>query len=330
MPPKRSAIEQRREQIAAQIAHLRERLTVKTRQDYTSDFRYLQWLKQSHALINELLDELSIINDPGEYNELPMVVVADELGLSLKQVRQLINLGEIDATGKHAHEYISRNELERLAKLGPSEILRLSKQELDVIFSQAVDDLRSSDIVSAERSYRRLKARQTSIGTHALAVEIALNLVRGKFEEARRVVQFILQEIPHEREMLGDHIARFLRGVCFKSQKVRAAILDLLKQLSDITKSTIQADSNVDDLQSSSIYIASVFAQALALLKPNIIPANRSNEFHQFLKDSVFTALYAEATSHASVKSKAFLMTTEQRIPYYWEPAKLLEDLHEK
>jgi hypothetical protein len=80
MPKKRSAVEQRREQIVAQVERLRRRLASRTRKDYSTNFHYERWVAQSNALIDELLAELSVLEDPGEYDQLPPAVVAEELG----------------------------------------------------------------------------------------------------------------------------------------------------------------------------------------------------------------------------------------------------------
>jgi hypothetical protein len=42
--------------------------------------------------------ELSILNNPGEYDQLPPAIVAADLGMSTAKVRLLINGGEILAS----------------------------------------------------------------------------------------------------------------------------------------------------------------------------------------------------------------------------------------
>ena len=64
MPRKISAIEQRRRQITAQVERLHCRLASRTRKDYSTEFHYERWVAQSHALIEELLAELSVLEDP--------------------------------------------------------------------------------------------------------------------------------------------------------------------------------------------------------------------------------------------------------------------------
>jgi hypothetical protein len=135
---KRSAVELRREQITAQVEHLLGQLSSKTRKDFTTDFRHENCKRRSHSLIDELRAELSSLEDPGDYDELPAAVIADELGLRLDQIRELIRLGEVEATGRRTHERVSRRELERLAYMGTGEILKRAEESADVVFEQAV------------------------------------------------------------------------------------------------------------------------------------------------------------------------------------------------
>jgi len=161
--PRKSAVERRSGQIAAQLEHLRTQLAKKSRKDYTSDFRYRIWLKKSHELIAELLNELSALNEPGEYDALPAAIIADELNLRLDEVQLLIRRGEIITTGKPAHERISREELGRLAELGPAELMRLSSQDADTVFKEAVNRLRGG-----ERLINEFKAVLSEVGVRPI------------------------------------------------------------------------------------------------------------------------------------------------------------------
>jgi hypothetical protein len=331
MPKRRSAVEQRKEQITAQIQHLHTQFSAKTRQDYTTEFRYEMWLKQSNNLIDELLDEITALNEPGEYNELPMAIVADELGLSLHQVKNLIKIGEIEVTGRRAHERVSRKELERLAKLGTDEILKRSRQNVDEVFIQAVASLRNGDLDMAEESYRRLKARQSIIGNQALATEIAIHLVKGMYEKVGQVVRFIHKEKFYDRLTIGTYLAEFLRDVHFKDRNARTDMLHLIKPLiNSEVKESIRTSKAPDDLQFAAMYISEVVIEGLEefFMRSSLSTSQRA-EFYQLMRDRIFSALYAEAHSFASFKSKAFIITTKQRVPYYWEPARLIEILHE-
>lgn len=329
MPQKRSAVEQRTEQITNQIERLRRQLASKTRKDYSSDFHYERWIRKSRELIDELLEELSVLNDPGEYDELPVAVVADEIGLRLDQVKQLIKLGDVTASGKRAHERVNRRELERLAGLGIDELLRRSSQRADAVFGEAVSHLRCGDVASAERAYLRLKARQSCVGNHALATEVAIKLTKGLYVEAGRVIKFILTEKFYERGEVGSYLAEFVRGACFRDEDSRAVISDLLKPLLDVSPEIALTDWSPEDLQATAMHITSVVVEGLEELEMLSPPVNQRDEFYRLMRDRIFTVLYARANLYTSTKSRMFILAAKQRLPLYWEQARLPEDLRE-
>ena len=327
MRTKKSAIVRRKEEINKQVAELRGRLSSKSRQDFTTDFRYQNWIKESQQLINILLDELSCLEDPGEYDELPAAVVADELGLSLKHVRSLIKLGEIEATGKQAHERIGRRELERLVLLSPTELNRLADTGVDDIFREAVSSLRSGDIVSTERTYRRLKARETCIGERAISVEIALKLARGQFEGAERTIKFVLREKFDARNLIGSYLLEFLRGVYFKSPEARKDILRSIKPLVNETW-TNQSD-NTDDLQLRAMYITTIINDFIFEQGSTVLVCYKG-ELHRSLVNGIYTALAAETQAQYSQRSQEFIVASKLKMPLFWEPATLPKELHEQ
>lgn len=330
MPRKRSAVEQRREQILKQVEHLRARLATKSRKDYTSDFRYRTWLKLSRELLDELTGELNELDEPGEYDALPPAVVTDELGLRLEDVRLLIRLGDIETTGRKAHERVSREELQRLAALGAAELMRLSRQDAPAVFEESVACLRRGDVHAAERSYRRLRARQSVIGTHALAAEIAIKLARGMYDEARRVISFVLREKFDERSAVGTHLTEFLRGVCFKDPAAEANTFRLLKPLfAGDPDAQARMGTALSDLQSRAMYITAAIKRDIEDLVLRPLPAKDKEEIDRVILSAVFSALYAEAHSHRSLRCATFMLSTEQWIPHYWAPAELREELRE-
>lgn len=331
MSKKRSAIEQRKEKVSAQIAHLRKQLTSKTRKDFTTDFRYSVWIKQSNTLIEELLQELSILEEPGEYNELPVAVIAEELGLSFEQIRQLIKIGEIEAIGKRAHERVNRKELERLARLGADGILKQSREKVEDIFRQAVSQVRSSDVTSTERSYRRLKARQSIIGNYTLATEIAIQLVQGMYEEAERVIKFILHHKLSDSIMIGTYLGEFLQNVSFKNQRAKTNVLRVLKQFFDNeVRETIVRSEDPNNLELTAMYITTVVRNSVEkAITPSLSPSERT-DFYQLIKDSVFSALYAEAHKDTSLQCQLFVLSANQVIPTYWGVPSLFAELLEE
>jgi hypothetical protein len=275
MPKKSSAVEQRREQITTQVERLRRQLASKTRKDYSTDFRYERWIRQSRELIDELLEELSALNEPGEYDQLPVAVVADEIGLRLDQIKQLIKLGDVKVAGRRAHERVSRRELERLARLGIDELLRQSSQSADAVFGEAVSQLRRGDVASTERAYLRLKARQSCVGNHALATEVALKLIKGLYAEAERVIKFILTEKSYERGVIGSYLSEFVREACFRDEDARVVISDLLKPLLDVSPEIDPTDRGPENLQATAMHIILVVGEGLEELKMLSPPVNQ-------------------------------------------------------
>lgn len=329
MPRKRSAVEQRRKQILKQVEHLRARLATKSRKDYTSDFRYQTWLKLSRELIDELLGELNELDEPGEYDALPPAVVSDELGLRLEDVRLLIKLGEIEAIGKRSHERVSREELGRLAGLGAAELMGLARQDAPAVFKEAVTYLRRGDVSAAQRSYKRLKARQSVIGTHALATEIAIKLARGKYDEAEHVIRFVLTEKLDDRSAVGAYLTEFLRGVCFREPEAEANTLRLLKPLfAGASYARTWTGTFASELQSHAMYITTAIKRGIGDLVVQL-PAHERAGIDRLLLNAVFSTLYAEAHSHSSIKSATFVLSIKQMIPHYWIPAQLHEELSE-
>src|SRR4051794_13115146 len=111
MAPRSRPIAQRVHTVSAQISRLRGRLSTKSRNNFPSESHYLTWLEKTNELLSELEGEIAALTDPGEYDQLPPAVVAEELGTTTAKVRLLIKGGEILAAGKSAHEYVSREEL---------------------------------------------------------------------------------------------------------------------------------------------------------------------------------------------------------------------------
>jgi hypothetical protein len=217
-----SEVKKRREQINGQLDRVRLRLALKSAGRYTNEGTYKYQRRRADKLIAELEDELSMLAWPGEYAELAVATVADELGITCKQVRGLIKSGEIEATGNAAHERISRTELERIAVLGAAELLRLARQESADIFKEAVPHLQSGDLELSERAYRRLKGRGAWGEAYAPTFLLCLEIVKGEFESARDSIRLIQEcNDPFERAAIVDCLRRLLTEMHYMSNIAR-------------------------------------------------------------------------------------------------------------
>jgi hypothetical protein len=327
MLTKESAVGRRREQIDRQLAHLRARLAGKSRKQFTSDFRYRSWLKSTTELIDELIDESSALDDPGEYDELPLAVIADELGLSLNQVKRLVVLGEIETTGTRAHRRVERAELCRLARLGSEGLLDLSRQGVEHIFEEAVRRLKAGDDNAAERAYNRIKARETCVGNHALTLEITLSLVRGGYEDAERAIKFVLRERHGYRGAICFHLTQALRGVCFQRIESKKQALALLKMLDAGGANSVEFRPEPgSSIELTALYVATAVRSAIRAQVAEHLPPERQDEFFRLIGDGAFTALYAMAHADICIKSMSYMVNVKCKIPHLWEPPQLLEE----
>lgn len=225
----KSEVEKRSEQISLQLDRVRPRLAQKADGRYANEGTYKYQRRRAAQLIAELEEELSMLSCPGEYAELAVATVADELGLTCKQVRSLIRLGEIEATGRVAHERVSRVEMERIVALGAAELLRLGRQESAAIFKEAMPRLQAGDLEFSERAYRRLTGRGAWSEAYGPAFLLCLEVAKGEIESARDTIRLIQEcEDPFERRTTIACVRRLLTGGMPLKSEIAREIRDQL------------------------------------------------------------------------------------------------------
>lgn len=340
---RRSAVEDRRGQITRQLDHLRSQLAKRSPSHYANENVYRRQSNRSHDLISDLEGELLILDCAGEYDELPAAVVADELGLTYEQVRGLIKLGEIAATGRTAHERVCRRELERISTVGVPTLLRLGKEEPADIFEQAIPLLQNSDLEAAGRAYRRLVARQSWRGPHAPAFLVGLELVSGKLDDALSSVKLIYEhENQQKRLMIMTYLGRLLQGMMLEENGAR----ELRNQLIILAEGAIAAGRRVEnqpkrsrkkrlgELQQQAIYLTTSVMNELrkCQLRGRYFIADASlqttdEETLQIIRDAIYTALYAEVFYEESSLSRIYVDMLRGMIPNSYTPANLLKTL---
>jgi hypothetical protein len=328
MPRKRSAVEQRREQIIAQVGSLRQRLTSKTRKDYRSDFHYERWMGRSRALIDELLAELSILDEPGEYDQLPPAVVAEELGTTTAKVRLLIKGGEILASGKPAHEYVSREELAVACETGVEELLRRLEQDAAEVFEESIEYLRQGQPRLAERARRRLVARESVAGAFALSYEMALFLVRGNLDEVDARLRFIRRAEDAVRARLLRNLRRILRGVSFQDEAMTAIAQRLLH--ADETREEDDRKvfgSKLDELQQLAMFTTTVVFGEIERWRKMTSKKGHEEQLREIIRSAVYSSLHAHQSYDRLGSSKEFVDAVRVMMPRYYQPAKLIGDL---
>jgi hypothetical protein len=338
-----SEVEKRREQIGQQLDQVRLRLAHKTAGRYPSEAAYRYQQRRARELVADLEGELLALECPGEYDELAVATVADELGITCNQIRYLIKSGEIEGTGKGGHERVSRVELERITALGAAELLRLSRQESAEIFEEAVPHLRSGDLELSERAYRRLRARGSWQEPYVSAFLLCLEIAKGDFESARAKIKIIHEcEDPFEKAEMLTSLKRLLREMRPTSDGAQAFREQLLMSTEGAaipaTRSnrSLSKGSNkeVDELQHRAAYLAAAVQLELRKHEPRrkrtklAVHAEAPDEkFDLLLRSTIYTALYAEATCQKAETSRMYVAAINSMMPAKYQPAVLLESL---
>jgi hypothetical protein len=328
MPRKISAVEQRRKQIAAQVEHLRRRLTSRTRKDYSTDFHYERWVAQSNALIEELLAELSMLEDPGEYDQLPPAVVAEELGTTTAKVRLLIKGGEILASGSPAHEYVIREELAEACETGLKELTRRLGQEAHEIFEESIAYLHQGRLRLAERACRRLIARESIAGTFALPYETALLIAKSDLDEVEAKLRFIRRAEDAERGRLLYNLRRILRGMSFQDSAAKAVAERLLYgSESRYAEGRKVLSSKLEEPQQLATFITTVIFNEIDRRWKKKLRTGRREELHEIVLSAVYSSLHAHESYDRLASSKEFVDAIRTLMPRYCKPPKLIEEL---
>lgn len=328
MSPRSRPIAQRTRIIIARIASLKEQLSSRTRDSFASDYHYRTWCEKTNALLSELEDELSVLNEPGEYDQLPPAAVAEELGTTTDKVRQLIKAGEILATGKPAHEYVSREELAAACEAGLTELLRRMGQEVPQIFEESLKYLHRGLMDLAERACRRLVARESLAGGFALPYETAFYLAQGELEEVEASLSFIGRAEDVARAHLMHNLRRVLRGMSFEDEAGRVAAERLLRG-DEVPKSDGPkvVGSKHDELQRLAMFVTTVVFNEVDRRRKKFIRPGRKDELSEVIRSAIYSSLYAHESRDRLASSREFIDAVRVLMPRYYRPARLIGDL---
>jgi hypothetical protein len=338
-----SEVEKRIAKIGQELDRVRLRLGQKTAGRYPSEATYKYQRRRAQELLVELEGELSALECPGEYSELAVATVADELGITCSQVRYLIKSGEIEATGKAGHERVSRAELERSVVLGAAELLRLSRQESAEIFEEAVPHLQHGDLELSEMAYRRLRARGAWQQPYVPIFLMCLEIAKGDFDSARDSLQLIQEgEDPFERRAAMSCLRWLLEGMHLRSDAAQAFREQLLTETGGAAtparrltnSSSRQPTEQENELQHRAAYLAAAMQLELRKYEPRrrrtrsmIHVEMPAEKFDLLLRNAIYTTLYAEANCLESETSRTYIARINSMIRKSRRPAVLLENL---
>lgn len=328
MSPRSRPIAQRARTVTARIAQLKEQLSSRTRNAFKSDSNYQTWLGKTKELLAELEDEISVLNEPGEYDLLPPAVVAEELGTTTEKVRQLIKGGEILATGKPAHEYVSREEMAAAGEVGLVELLRRLSQETPSIFEESVTYLYQGQLSLAGKACRRLIARESIVGRFALPYETAYLLALAELDEVDARLGFIGQAEDAVKTHYMRHLRRALRDMSFKDGAVKATVERLVQwnDSSDVNGRKIFG-AKLDEQQQLAMFITTVVVDEIGRRWKRRLKQNQREELQEIIQRAAYSSLYAHGSYDRLASSKEFVDAVRVLMPRYYRPAGLIEAL---
>jgi hypothetical protein len=75
------------------------------------------------------------------------------------------------------------------------------------------------------------------------------------------------------------------------------------------------------------MYVTSVVVEGIEGTVRLAFSADQRSEFYRLVRERIFSALYAEANYGTSLRSQMFVHSAKQKLPHYWEPARLIDEL---
>jgi hypothetical protein len=118
--------------------------------------------------------------------------------------------------------------------------------------------------------------------------------------------------------------------VRFKSDEAKGKALRLLKLLGACPSRAAEQNVAEGSVELTALYVAAAAREAVRELVTAHLPAPHLDEFNRRLGNAIFNALHAQAYARTSVSSMSYLAELERRVPCFWEPLQLSEELREE
>lgn len=339
--PKQTPIEQRRSQIEKELENLRLPKNQKTRKNFKSDENFENWKERQGVKFLQLNEELTILDNPTEYNEIPLAISATELGITLNEMLRIVSeeLVETSFVGEYkAGAQMTREELARAIEIGAEELVRIAEQSVEEVFEDGLQHLREGNVEAGEKVLERIYGFDyRSYFPYSIAYSTALELVKGDYSS----ISFRFISSYHDTELaaiLGalrraveiinpaDHLAAVVR------EQILAVAEGKKKTPFDQTYSSWKGSeyfSQMDENQRHAMMLTSVVLAAVE--KYNFkkrmskwsgwASSPKDEEFEGVIRNAIYTALEAESTYYDSPSSKLFVDKYVELFPKRWTPA---------
>jgi hypothetical protein len=336
-------VTQRLGQIEKEIEKIESPKNQKRPGDYKSEEGFISWQEGQREKLRELNEEMTMLYSPGEYNEIPLAIAAEELGIRLNEILEIVreDLVELSFEGKYkAGSRINREELGRLLEIGAVELLRIARQELEEIFADAVRYLHAGEIEKAQKSYDRLDWHSSCIHPLAIALETGLFYSRRDYDELKQSLRFIT-EMDNDADLVStlSHLKIVIESLSPTGHLDRA-IFEQILAVAEGRKAEPFEDtysdyriteypSKMDEDQKRAMLISTVVMESIKKykLKKSIMSSRwnlsrpKEEEIERVIRNAIYTALEAEKTYHDSATSKLFVDKFVELYPRRWVPA---------
>lgn len=348
--PRQSPIQKRREQIETEIEKVRKEVQEKTARDFRSTDHFEAFQERRALKLYALNEELAILERPEEYNEIPLAIVAEELGVTLADVlgfaRQgLLDLGSDEPISSASR--ITREELGRAIDVGAEELLRVAAQTEEEVFIDGLQFLRDRNIVLAERCLERIWGFKGYGIPYWTCYSIGVELITGRFDELKsslgymgnRDIEDLAAAIP---------VLKAVAEAVTPVDNVSAVFIERILAFTDGIKETpfeqtfrsyagTDYYSSMDENQRHAMFISNVVFEALSKYKfaKDVVKIRgwgsgpNQEELERVIRNAVYTAFEAESTYHESPSSKLFVDKFVELFPKRWIPAEHIELLPE-
>ncbi|HRI05171.1 MAG TPA: hypothetical protein PLL77_15650 [Pyrinomonadaceae bacterium] len=345
---KPSPVEQRKGQIEKQMETLKSPKNQKTIRDFKTPERFEEWTAVHDRKLRDLEEELCLLDDAGDYFEVPLGLAALELGVTLEEMVNIVSEGIIETSfvsDYRAGHRISRDELARAIELGTDELLRLANKTPQEIFTDAIEFIRLGDVTSVEACQSRLE-RLNYADPYWAVLDTMVLFMRREYEGVFRELSVGLEFLDRERDTgpmsaldalrqamaaiePPDHIARVIK------ERILAVAEGKKLKPYDQTYSGYQATefpSRMNDNQRRAMFIATVVMEAIDKYRLNkwikrgngFMSEADSTEFERVVRNAIYTALEAEASYDHSPSSQFFVDRFTDLLPKRWVPAEVI------
>jgi hypothetical protein len=341
--PKQTPIEQRRAQIEKELEKLRLPKNQKTPRDFKTGDGFENWQERQATKLLELNEELIILDNPSDYNEIPLAIAATELGVTLNEMMQIVSeeLVETSFDGEYrAGARITREELARAIEIGADEMVRIAEQSIEEIFEDAVQFLHARNIEAAEKAHERMnRFGYESSYQYWITCGIGIELLKGDYNGLSRSFWFVDSYDEIRLAATLDKLRRVVEGIK-PANHLAAVVREQILAVAEGKKATpfdrtystwgsSEYFSQMDENQRHAMLFSSVVLSAVKkynfskrMRKWNGYSSDpKDEEMERVIRNAIYTALEAESTYYDSPSSKLFVDKFVELFPKRWKPA---------